>query len=165
MHRHLLACALLCLLVHPAPVPAAATAPPVTLGETRPLETTLGDPALPTAQSAWVEMIRGARTSVNLEQFYLSHRAGEALQPILDELGRAAKRGVPVRLLLDAGMARTYPQPAESLVDARTCGHGQSKQDFIGSWRVGNAHLGGVEMAAHVTGLDVMQGHMQATAR
>lgn len=87
----------------------------VQLGETRPVETALGDTSLPTAQELWVDMIRGAQKSVDLEHFYLSARRGEALDPVLDEIGRAAARGVRVRLLLDRGMARTYPQPAESL--------------------------------------------------
>ncbi len=99
---------------------ARAVAPPgappaVELGETRPLETTLGDPALPTASDVWLNMIRGAKRQVDLESFYLSRKPGEALDPVLDEIGRAAKRGVRVRLLLDAGMHKTYPQPADSL--------------------------------------------------
>lgn len=88
---------------------------PFTLGETRPLETSLGDPSLRTAQSLWVEMIDGARRSVDLEHFYLSHKRGEALTPVLDAIGRAAARGVRVRILLDARMRGTYPWPADSL--------------------------------------------------
>jgi phosphatidylserine/phosphatidylglycerophosphate/cardiolipin synthase-like enzyme len=88
---------------------------PIQLGETRPVETVLGDTTLPTAQAVWLDMIRGAKQQIDLEHFYLSRKPGEALDPILDELGRAASRGVRVRLLLDRGMARTYPQPAESL--------------------------------------------------
>jgi phosphatidylserine/phosphatidylglycerophosphate/cardiolipin synthase-like enzyme len=106
----LLCFALLALGAAPAPVVR-----PVQLGETRPVETMLGDPSLPTAREVWVDMIRGARRQVDLEHFYLSRKAGEALDPVLDELGQAAARGVQVRLLLDAGMHRTYPQPADSL--------------------------------------------------
>ena len=94
---------------------------PVQLGETRPLETALGDPSLPAAREVWVEMLRGARRSVDLEHFYLSRRAGEALDPVLDEIGRAARRGVRVRLLLDASMHRTYPQPADSQIGRASC--------------------------------------------
>lgn len=89
--------------------------PAVQLGETRPLETTLGDATLPTAADVWVDMLKSATSHAELEHFYLSRKAGEALDPVLDELGRAAARGVKVRLLLDAGMHRTYPQPADSL--------------------------------------------------
>jgi phosphatidylserine/phosphatidylglycerophosphate/cardiolipin synthase-like enzyme len=96
-------------------IAAPAPVPPVQLGETRPLETALGDTTLPTAQATWIEMIRGATKQVDLEHFYLSRKAGEALDPVLDELGRAAARGVRVRLLLDRGMYRTYPRTADSL--------------------------------------------------
>jgi phosphatidylserine/phosphatidylglycerophosphate/cardiolipin synthase-like enzyme len=92
-----------------------ASAPPVQLGETRPVETALGDPSLPTAADVWVDMIRGAKRSLDLEHFYLSRKPGEALDPVLDELGRASARGVKVRLILDAGMYRTYPRTADSL--------------------------------------------------
>src|SRR5262249_34801183 len=105
-----LASALLALAAAPH-----AEAPPIQLGESRPLETSLGDPSLPTAAEVWVDMIRGAKQSICLEEFYLSRKPGEALDPVLNELGRAAARNVKIRLLLDAGMHRTYPQPADSL--------------------------------------------------
>src|SRR6266545_67794 len=92
-----------------------STQAPVQLGESRPLQTALGDTSLPTAAEVWVDMLRGATRRVDLEHFYLSRKPGEALDPVLDEIGRAAARGVKVRLLLDAGMHRTYPQPADSL--------------------------------------------------
>jgi phosphatidylserine/phosphatidylglycerophosphate/cardiolipin synthase-like enzyme len=103
-------------VTRPAAAPAAPAAPPpIQLGESRPLETALGDTTLPTAQAVWIEMIRGAKAQLDLEHFYLSRKVGEALDPVLDEIGRAAARGVRVRLLLDRGMYRTYPQPADSL--------------------------------------------------
>lgn len=105
----------------------AAGAPPVRIGEppavelaeTRPAETTLGNPALRTARDVWLEMIASATRSIDLEQFYLSHWPGEALGEVLDALGAAAGRGVRVRLLLDRGMHATYPQPADSLGSVR----------------------------------------------
>lgn len=94
---------------------ATPAAPVFQLGETRPLETALGDSTLPTAQQVWIDLLRSARTRIDLEHFYLSRKPGEALDPVLDEIGRAAARGVEVRLLLDRGFHRTYPQPADSL--------------------------------------------------
>jgi phosphatidylserine/phosphatidylglycerophosphate/cardiolipin synthase-like enzyme len=115
MRRSLLICSLILLAcLGAAPVTPAAP-PPLQLCESRPLETALGDPGLPTAQVTWVDMIHGARSRIDLEHFYLSHRPGEALQPVLDALGAAAARGVQVRLLLDAGMYATYPRTADSL--------------------------------------------------
>ncbi len=60
-------------------------------------------------------MMRGAKGTLDIEQFYFSHHPGQSLQPVVDEIGRASARGVRVRLLLDAGFLKTYPQPAESL--------------------------------------------------
>jgi phosphatidylserine/phosphatidylglycerophosphate/cardiolipin synthase-like enzyme len=93
----------------------ALAAPPVQLVETRPIESALGNPALPAAQPTWIEMIGAARKSLDIEQFYLSTWPGEPMDGVLDAIGAAAKRGVRVRLLLDQRMRRTYPQPAESL--------------------------------------------------
>ena len=112
--------ALFALLLSLGIAASAALAAPapnrtVTLVETRPLETALGDPSLPTAQAEWVAMIDGAKKTLDLEEFYLSEQPGEALSPVLAAIGRAAERGVRVRLLLDAGMHRTYPMPADSL--------------------------------------------------
>jgi phosphatidylserine/phosphatidylglycerophosphate/cardiolipin synthase-like enzyme len=94
---------------------AVPASPPVELAETRPVETTLGNPALPTALDVWLEMIAGARNTLDLEQFYLAHWPEEPLAPVLAAIGAAAGRGVRVRLLLDRGMAATYPSPADSL--------------------------------------------------
>ena len=114
MRRIALALSLAAALFGAAPA-LSVPAPTLRLGESRPLETAYGDPALPTAQSVWIEMIRGAKQTLDLEHFYLSHKPGEALQPVLDEIGKAAARGVRVRLLLDAAMYRTYPMPADSI--------------------------------------------------
>ncbi len=105
-------CGVLALLLHAT---ASLAAPPVQLVETRPVESALGNPALPSAHDVWVEMIRGARQTLEIEQFYLSTWPGEPLQDVLDAIGEAASRGVKVRLILDARMYRTYPQPADSL--------------------------------------------------
>ncbi len=101
----------------PSQRPAARVAAPPTiqLVETRPVETTLGDSTLPAAADVWVAMIDSARTSLDLEQFYISTWPGEKLEPVLAALGRAAARGVRVRVLIDARMHTTFPQPADSL--------------------------------------------------
>lgn len=115
MRRPMLVFACLALFaLAPAATRSAVSELPVQLAETRPLETPLGDPALPSAQAVWLDMIRGATQTLDLEEFYLSERRGQALSPVLDAIGDAARRGVRVRLLLDAGMHRTYPQPADS---------------------------------------------------
>ncbi len=88
---------------------------PVYLFESRPFETHLGNPEIMETGQAWITEIRAARSELDFEEYYLSDLPGEALHPILDEIGRAAARGVHVRLILDARMGRTYPSPADSL--------------------------------------------------
>jgi phosphatidylserine/phosphatidylglycerophosphate/cardiolipin synthase-like enzyme len=115
MRRLTLAVVLALLSAASSALAAPAAIRTVTLVETRPIETALGDSTLPSTQLEWVAMIDGAKKTLDLEEFYLSEQPGEALSPVLDAIGRAAKRGVRVRLLLDAGMHRTYPMPADSL--------------------------------------------------
>ncbi len=110
---------------HPSPAqPVAAGAAaralppaerPLELIESVPLGTSLGNPELRSAATVWMELVQHATTSLDFEEFYCSNLAGEPLQPILDAIVQAAKRGVKVRLLLDSKMHRTYPQPADSL--------------------------------------------------
>ena len=116
MLRRLLIAALLLIAAQAvAAAPAPTATPPLTLGETVPLETTYGNPALPAARDLWVDMITHATRSIDIEEFYFSYRAGERMQPIIDAIGVAASRGVKVRLMLDTNMGKTYPHPADSL--------------------------------------------------
>ncbi len=94
---------------------ALAASPPVELVETRPVETALGNPALPSAVGTWIKLIEGAQRSLDIEQFYLSTWPHEPMDDVLAAIGAAARRGVRVRLILDAGMHRTYPRAADSL--------------------------------------------------
>ena len=112
----LLSLLLPCGLVAGAALPAArAATPPVELVETRPIESTLGNPALPSALGTWIKLFEGATRSLDLEQFYLSTWPHEPMDDVLGALGAAVRRGVRVRLLLDAAMYRTYPRAADSL--------------------------------------------------
>jgi phosphatidylserine/phosphatidylglycerophosphate/cardiolipin synthase-like enzyme len=111
----LLLAALLAAPVAPRAVAAGAGARPITLVETRPVETRLGNPEFPASLDVWLDMIRGARERLDLEHFYCSDWPDEPLRPVLDALGAAAARGVRVRLLLDRRMHATYPEPADSL--------------------------------------------------
>jgi phosphatidylserine/phosphatidylglycerophosphate/cardiolipin synthase-like enzyme len=94
---------------------AAASASPIELVETRPVESTLGNPELRQAHDVWLEMIRGAKKSLDFEEFYCSTWPNEPLEDVLAAIGDAAKRGVRVRLILDANMHKTYPLPGDSL--------------------------------------------------
>ena len=108
----LLALALALALAAPA---ACRQRPPVQLAESRPIESTLGNDSLPTALGTWIQLIDGARRRIDIEQFYLSTWPNEPMDDVLRSLGEAVRRGVRVRLILDAGMHRTYPRTADSL--------------------------------------------------
>ena len=54
-------------------------------------------------------MIDGARSSIDLAEFYASDAPGSRLAPVIAALERAAARGVAVRGLFDAKFAQTYP--------------------------------------------------------
>jgi len=97
---------------------ASAVAPEpraVELVESVPLEAALGNPKLRHAPDVWLELVHGATKSIDLEQFYVSNWPDEPLDPVIQALVGAAKRGVRVRILVDARMHRTYPQPVDSL--------------------------------------------------
>ena len=96
-------------------VAPATTSPPVQLVESRPVESGLGNPALPAAHDVWLEMIRAAKRSLDFEEFYLSTWPHEPTEDLIQAIGEAARHGVKVRLLLDGRMHRTYPRPADSL--------------------------------------------------
>jgi phosphatidylserine/phosphatidylglycerophosphate/cardiolipin synthase-like enzyme len=87
----------------------AAGVPSTCLVQSVPAETDLADPGLPFARDAWVDMIRGARTTVDAAEFYITSRPGGALEPVLSELEKAGARGVKVRFLLSAKMLDQDP--------------------------------------------------------
>ena len=64
----------------------ALAAPPIQLVETRPVESVLGNPSLPSPQPVWIDMIRGAKKTLDIEQFYLSTWPGEPMEGVLDAM-------------------------------------------------------------------------------
>lgn len=97
----------------PSPVrsaPRAPETPPIQLVESFPVETTLDHPDIPDAADVWLEMIDGARSSLEMAEFYASDQPGSKLTPILKSIERAAARGVKVRLLFEEKFYATYPE-------------------------------------------------------
>ncbi|HJW72354.1 MAG TPA: phospholipase D-like domain-containing protein [Geothrix sp.] len=92
------------LLTVVAGLALAAQAPTTQLVQSIPAETDLADPGLTFAKDAWVTMLRGAKVSVDLAEFYVANRPGSALEPVLAELEKAGARGVKVRFLLSVKM-------------------------------------------------------------
>jgi len=100
--------ALLCLGTAMMPAPPAP--PIVEVVSCVPLETNISRAGTRDAALVWLEMIQGARRSIDLAEFYLSGKKGQALDPLIEALLAAGRRGVRVRILSDAAMASTYPE-------------------------------------------------------
>jgi phosphatidylserine/phosphatidylglycerophosphate/cardiolipin synthase-like enzyme len=88
---------------------AGAQAPQVELVESWPSGTTLDHADIRDAADVWLEMIDGARATIDLAEFYASDRPKSRLEKVVESLERAARRGVKVRGLFDAKFQRTYP--------------------------------------------------------
>jgi phosphatidylserine/phosphatidylglycerophosphate/cardiolipin synthase-like enzyme len=102
----------------PAAAPAGTPLPPIELVETAPIETALDHVDLPEACSVWLAMIHGARTSIDLAQFYASNHQPSRLEPIVQALEAAVARGVRVRFLAELAFVKTYPDTLERLARA-----------------------------------------------
>jgi phosphatidylserine/phosphatidylglycerophosphate/cardiolipin synthase-like enzyme len=85
------------------------------LVESTPVETILDNPDVRNTQEVWLEMIRGAKRSLDIEEFYISNQAGEPLDTIIGAVRAAGRRGVAVRVIVDSRMYKTYPETADLL--------------------------------------------------
>ncbi len=82
--------------------PLAAQAPQ--LVQSIPEGTGLEQTDLPFAKDVWLDMIRGAKRSVDMAEFYVASTSDGYLEPILRELEKAGARGVKVRIMLSTLM-------------------------------------------------------------
>ncbi len=103
---------LLVALIASAPALADPT-PKLQLVESVPVETNW-DTEAPNTQEAWVALFDGAQSTIDLAQFYLAHKPGQALDPVLAALRRAASRGIKVRIQAERSMA---DESADTLQD------------------------------------------------
>lgn len=96
---------------------ASCTTPAIDLQlvETAPTETSIGSDDLPEFHAVWLEMIEGARDSIELAHFYASNEQGSRLEPVVLALEAAARRGVQVRFLVDERFYGTYPETLDRL--------------------------------------------------
>ena len=93
----------------------AAGLPNLALVESVPEGTVYGSTQTLRPQAVWLDMIKGARHTLDIEVFYVSSQKGKALEPVLAELRRAAARGVKVRLLADAVFYKKMPDDIKDL--------------------------------------------------
>ena len=87
----------------------------IQLVESIPVQTTLGLPETARTFPVWYRMISAAEKSIDMEIFYLSDKAGTALDTIVQAMITAAGRGVQIRIIADDRMAKTYPETLDSL--------------------------------------------------
>lgn len=80
-----------------------------------PIETNLEVPGIRLTQQVWLDMINSAQNSIDLEEFYIGNKSGEALEPVLSAISAAASRGVHVRLLVDSKFYKNYSQDPNRL--------------------------------------------------
>ena len=90
------------------PLPAAA--PLIEVVTSTPEETSISRGGTRDAAAVWLEMVNGARRTLDFAEFYLASVKGGALEPVIQAVMAAGRRGVKVRILCDAGMAGTYPE-------------------------------------------------------
>lgn len=82
------------------------------LVETVPAETILEQSKLPRATDVWLEMIKSAKTSIDMETFYIANEKGEPLESVISEIKSAAGRGVKVRIMIDGKFFERYKESA-----------------------------------------------------
>jgi len=99
------------LLLASAPVRAGE----LEIVESWPVETILDSKDLRDTGEVWLEMIRGAQKTLDIETFYITSKKGEPLEPILQAIRDAAVRGVQVRIISDSKFQKVYPEPLGSL--------------------------------------------------
>jgi phosphatidylserine/phosphatidylglycerophosphate/cardiolipin synthase-like enzyme len=85
------------------------------LVESIPIETVLENSDIRDAHDVWLEMINGAKKTLDIEQFYISNQAGEPLEDVIQAIERAADRGVAVRIISESKFYKTYPETIERL--------------------------------------------------
>lgn len=67
-----------------------------------PLETTFSLPSgVLDTQKVWVEMVQKARKTIDVEQFYLMNRTESGMEAVVQEMEKAGRRGVKIRMLVD----------------------------------------------------------------
>lgn len=92
-----------------------ALAAELTLVQTVPDETVYGSTLTVRPVETWVEMIDGAESTLDIEQFYIAHKPGEPLGTVLEAVKRAAARGVKVRIIVDKVMMGESAAPLKEL--------------------------------------------------
>ncbi len=74
--------------------------------ESVPENTQYGQPGVQRTQQAWLEMIHGAKQSIDIAAFYFTNKPGEALAPVMNALAARARAGVKIHILVGRAFYR-----------------------------------------------------------
>ena len=83
--------------------------------ESVPVETVLEKSVLPRALDVWLEMINGAKKTIDIETFYFANKEGEVLVQVMDALIYAAERGVKIRIIVDKNFYKSSEKSVDDL--------------------------------------------------
>jgi phosphatidylserine/phosphatidylglycerophosphate/cardiolipin synthase-like enzyme len=72
-----------------------------------------GEEGVRRTQTVWLEMIRGAKSRIDIAAFYIADKPGGPLAPVLDALVERARAGVKVRILVDQTFLQDNPQSVD----------------------------------------------------
>ncbi len=89
---------------------------------TIPVETTLDRQGTKKASDTWLEMVTGARKTLDFAEFYLSTKKDELLEPVIKAIIKAADRGVKVRFLVGTSINTDMEKRAREVLN-RFKGH------------------------------------------
>ncbi|UCR84681.1 phospholipase D-like domain-containing protein [Pseudomonas chlororaphis] len=103
------------LLVSPL-VQADFAIPGFELVHTVPVDTALGTADLRQPGPVWIELFDGAKSQIDIGQFYAADHPGSVLGKVIEHLEAAGKRGVKIRFLLEEkGLKLSEPATLERL--------------------------------------------------
>ncbi|WP_416771914.1 phospholipase D-like domain-containing protein [Pseudomonas sp. RHF3.3-3] len=88
------------LLLSPL-VQADFSIPGIELVHTVPLATELASPDLRQPGPVWIELFDGAKSRIDIGQFYAADHPGSVMDKVIESLEAAGKRGVKIRFLLE----------------------------------------------------------------
>ena len=103
-----------CFLITATASASKPVSPDFQIVESVPEATIYGQPGVPRTQTVWLQMIRGARKTVDIAAFYISEKSGGGpLASVLHVLAERAHAGVHVRILVD----QTFLKDNQAAVD------------------------------------------------
>ncbi|AZD79743.1 phospholipase D-like domain-containing protein [Pseudomonas chlororaphis] len=103
------------LLISPL-VQADFAIPGFELVHTVPVDTALGTADLRQPGPVWIELFDGAKSQIDIGQFYAADHPGSVLGKVIEHLEAAGKRGVRIRFLLEEkGLKLSDPATLERL--------------------------------------------------